>query len=98
MANFSLETLQLQTPQEGLPSLKFEEYQPEIDTERLRRAVDEAILKLSERQRVVFDAVVSSSDLDSLVSKTEPLAMLNHAFSFWILQIAPENIRNASYP
>ncbi len=31
---------------------------PELDTERLRRAVDEAIPKLNAGQRAVFDAVV----------------------------------------
>ncbi len=58
MGNFTLETFQLPTPQDYLPALRVEGKVPELDTERLRRAVDEAILKLNAGQRAVFDAVV----------------------------------------
>ncbi len=75
MGNFTLETFQLPTSQDDLPVLIVEGEVPELDTERLRRAVDEAIPKLSADQRAVFDAVlgcilpvVSSSNLKGPVS------------------------------
>ncbi len=53
---------------------------PELDTESLRRAVDEAIPKLNAGQRAVFDAVVgcilpgvSSSNLEAPVSNNGAL-------------------------
>ncbi len=47
MGNFSLETFQLSTPQDDLPALLVEGEAPELDTKRLRRAVDKAIPKLN---------------------------------------------------
>ncbi len=46
MGNFSLESFQLPTPQDDLPALIVEGEAPELDTERLQRAVDEAIPKV----------------------------------------------------
>ncbi len=78
MGNFTLEQFQLPTPQDDLPALIAEEEVPELDTERLRRAVDEAIPKLNAGQRAVFDAVVgcilpgmSSRNLEAHVSNHE---------------------------
>ncbi len=75
MGNFTLETFQLLTPQDDLPALIVEGEVPELDAERLRRAVDEAIPKLNAGQRAVLDAVVgcilpgvSSSNLEAPVS------------------------------
>ncbi len=59
MGNFTLETFRLPTPQDDLPALIVEGQVPELDSERLRRAVDEAIPKFNAGQRAVFDAVVS---------------------------------------
>ncbi len=72
MENFNLETFQLPTPQDDLPALIVEEEVPELDTERLRRAVHEAISKLNAGQRDVFDGCilpgVSSRNLEAPVS------------------------------
>ncbi len=75
MGNFTLETFQLPTPQDDLHALIVEGEVPKLDTERLRRAVDEAIQKLNAGQRAVFDAVVgcilpgvSSSNLEASFS------------------------------
>ncbi len=72
--NFTLETFQLPTLQDDLPALIVETEVPELDTDRLRRAVDESIPKLNAGQRAVFDAVVgcilpgvSSSNLEAPV-------------------------------
>ncbi len=53
-----METFQLPTPQDDLPAPIVEGEVPELDSERLRRAVDESIPKLNAGQRAVFDAVV----------------------------------------
>ncbi len=69
-----METFQLPAPQDDLPALIVEGEVPEVYTERLRRAVDEAIPKLNAGQRDVFDAGagcilpdVSSSNLEATV-------------------------------
>ncbi len=70
-----MEIFQLPIPQNYLSALIVEGEVPDLDTERLRRAVDEAILKLNARQKAVFDPVlgciipsVSSSNLEDSVS------------------------------
>ncbi len=50
MGNSILETSQLPTPQDDLPALIVEREVPELDTERLRRPVDEATPKLNAGQ------------------------------------------------
>ncbi len=54
MGNFTLKTLQLPTPQDDLPALIVEGDVPELDTDRLRRAVDEAILKFNAGRELCF--------------------------------------------
>ncbi len=56
MVNFTLEIFQLPIPQDDLPDLIVEGEVPELDTERLWGAVDEAIPKLNAGQIAVFDA------------------------------------------
>ncbi len=70
---------------------------PELDTERLRRAVDEAIPKLNAGQRAVFDAVVgcilpggSSSNLEAPVSNHVAPQNDESRVSSWTLLVAPE--------
>ncbi len=58
MLNFTLETFQLPTPQYDLPALIGEVTVLELDTERVRRAVDDAIPKVYAGQKAVFDVVV----------------------------------------
>ncbi len=94
MRNFTLEAFQLPTPQDDLPRLIVEGAVPELDTARLRRAVDEAIPKLNAGQRAVFDdvvgcilPVVSSSNLEALSRTTVHHKMPNRGFlpgrSWW---------------
>ncbi len=86
MGNFTLETFQLPTAQDDLLALLVEGEVPELDAERLRRAVDEAIPELTAGQRAVFDAViscilkgVSSSILEASVSNRGAQKMPNRA-------------------
>ncbi len=72
MGNFTLEIFQLPSLKEDVPALLDEEGEQETDSERLRRAVDEAALSSNAGQRAVFDAVVgcvlpgvSSSNLEA---------------------------------
>ncbi len=74
MGNFSLDTFQLPSAQEDLPTLVVEEDEQESGSERLRRAVDEAVPSLDADQRALFDVVVgcvlpgvSSSNLEAPV-------------------------------
>ncbi len=86
MKNFTMETFQLPTPHNDLPALIVEGAVRDIDAERLRRAVDEAIPKLNACRRAVFDAFMGWC------------VMLKRMSSFWKLLGVPEQHPCLSLP
>ncbi len=97
MQKFSLEIFQLPIPQKYLSALIVEGEVPDLDTERLRRAVDEAIPKLNARQRAVFDPglgciipSVSSTNLEDSFSHHGAPQNADSCFSSWTLLVVQE--------
>ncbi len=96
MVNFTLDIFQLPSPQENLPALLEEEGEHETDSERLRRAADEAGLSLT-RVRELFSTLllglffpVCLQAILNLLSRTnENRAVENPEFSSWMLHGEP---------